>query len=101
MNKIKEIISELNLKWNEPIYFVVDTKKDRAVITNLAGLWWIASIKCSDIEYMNTSNIDTLEHDLTNELEAVGICIEHLQIGDEITYQEIEVVKTLNDFLGD
>lgn len=101
MNKIKEIIRKLNLKWNQPIYFVVDTKTDRAVITNLAGIWWIASRKCSDIEYMNTSNIDTLEHDLSNELEAVGVYVEHLQLGDEITYQEINVVKTLNEFLGE
>ena len=100
MNKIKEIIRELNLKWNQPIYFVVDTKSDRAVITNLAGLCWIGSKKCSDLGYISTTDTDALEHNISNELEAVGIYVEHLQLGDEITYQEIEVVKTLNEFLG-
>lgn len=101
MTKIKEIIRELNLKWNHPIYFVVDTKTDRAVITNLVGLWWIASKKCHDIEYLDAKSTDTLEHDIINELEAVSIFVEHLQHGDEITYQEIEVVKTLKEFLGE
>lgn len=101
MNQIKEIIKELNLKWNQPIYFVVDTKTDRAVITNLAGLCWITSRKCPDLSYINFNDTDALEHDLSNELEAVGVYVEHLQIGDEITYQEIEVVKSLNEFLGD
>lgn len=103
MIKIKEIIRELNLKWNQPIYFVVDTITDRAVITNLAGLCWIASRKCQDIEYLdtNSTNTATLEHDISNELEAVGVYVEHLQLGDEITYQEINVVKTLNEFLGE
>lgn len=101
MKQIKEIIRELNLKWNQPIYFVVDTKSDRAVITNLAGVCWIASRKCSDLGYINTQDTDTLEHDLSNELEAVGVYVEHLQIGDEITYQEIKIVKTLNEFLGE
>lgn len=101
MNKIKEIIRELNLKWNQPIYFVVDTKTDKAVVTNLAGVCWIASKKCSDLGYIDTKDTVILEHDISNELEAVGIYIEHLQLGDEITYQEIEVVKTLNEFLGE
>lgn len=98
MKKIKEIIRELNLKWNQPNYFVVDTKANRAVITNLAGVCWIASKKCSDLGYINTKDIDTLEHDISNELEAVGIYVELLQLGDEIIYQEIDVVKTLNEF---
>lgn len=101
MNPIKEIIRELNLKWNQPIYFAVDTKSDRAVITNLAGLAWIANRKCSDLGYISTQDTDALEHDLSNELEAVGVYVEHLQIGDEITYQEIDVVKTLDEFLGE
>lgn len=101
MKEIKEIIKELNLKWNQPVYFVVDTKTDRAVITNLAGLCWIANKKCPDIGYINTNDTDAIEHDLGNELEAVGIYVEHLQLGDEITYQEINVVKSLNEFIGE
>lgn len=100
MKKIKEVINELKLNWNQPIYFVVDTKKDKAVITNLNGIIFIAKKKCINIEH-ETDDEDVIVHDLGNELESIGIYIEHIQIGDEITYQEIEVVKTLNEFLGE
>lgn len=98
MKKIKNIIKELNL--NEPIYFIVDANKDKAVITNLKGIIFIAKKKHINIEH-ESDDEDVIVHDLGNELESMGIYIEHLQLGDEITYQEIEVVKTLNDFLGE
>lgn len=98
MRTIKEIIKELNL--NEPNYFVVDVNKDKAVITNLNGIVFIAKKKRINIEH-ETDDEDVIVHDLGNELESLGIYIEHLQIGDEITYQEIELVKSLNEFLGD
>lgn len=101
MKSINEIVKEINLKWNEPHYFVVDAKKDKAVITNLGGLCWIAKAKCSDIVYINTKDTDALEHDLKNELESVSIFVEDLRIGDQITYQEINVVRSLNEFLGE
>lgn len=100
MKSIKEIIKEINLKWNEPHYFVVDTKADKAVITNLAGLCWIASRKGINTQFIQTSDTDVIEHDLGNELESIGIYIEHLQIGDEITYQDIEVVRSISEFIG-
>lgn len=100
MKIIKEIVKELNLKWNEPNYFVVDANKDKAVITNLAGIIFIAKKKCINIEH-ESDDEDVIVHDLGNELESMGIYIDQLQIGDEITYQEIEVVRTLNDFLGE
>lgn len=97
MNKI---VKELNLKWNEPHYFVVDSNKDKAVITNIKGIIFIAKKKCINIEHESDYE-DLIVHDLGNELESIGIYIEQLQIGNEITYQEIELVKTLNEFLGE
>lgn len=96
MKKIKEIIKELNL--NEPNYFIVDVNKDKAVITNLKGIIFIAKKKSINIEH-ESDDEDVIVHDLGNELETMGIYIEHLQLGDEITYQEIEVVETLKEFL--
>ena len=98
MKKIKEIIKEINL--NEPNYFLVDANKAKAVITNLKGIIFIAKKKRINIEHESDEE-DLIVHDLGNELESLGIYIEHLQIGDEITYQEIEIVKTLNEFLGE
>lgn len=100
MNKIKEIVKELKLNWNEPNYFLVDVNKGKAVITNLKGIIFLAKKKTINIEH-ETDDEDVIVHDLGNELESLGIYIEHLQLGDEITYQEIEVVKTLNEFLGE
>lgn len=100
MKKISEIVKQLNLKWNEPHYFIVDSNKSKAVITNLSGMFLVAKNKGIDISVLDTQNPDEIEHDLGNELEAMGIYIEHLQIGDEITYQDIEIVNTLNEFLG-
>lgn len=98
MKKIKEIIKQLN--WNEPNYFLVDANRDKAVITNLNGIIFIAKKKRINIEH-ETDDEDVIIHDLGNELESLGIYIEPLQIWDEITYQGIEVVKTLTDFLGE
>lgn len=98
MKKIKEIIKEINLKWNEPHYFVVDTKTDKAVITNIKGVIFIAKKKCINIEH-ESDDEDVIVHDLGNELESIGIYIEHLQFGDEITYENIEYCKTLTYFI--
>lgn len=98
MKKIKEIINEINLKWNEPNYFVVDVNKDKAIITNLAGIIFIAKKKCINIEH-ESDDEDVIVHDLGNELESIGIYIEQLQIGDEITYENIEYCKTLTYFI--
>lgn len=100
MKKIKEVINELKLNWNEPNYFLVDANKAKAVITNLKGIIFIAKKKRINIEH-ESDDEDVIVHDLGNELESLGIYIEPLQIGDEITYQEIEFVKTLNEFLGE
>lgn len=97
---IKEIVQELQLNWNEPNYFLVNTKTDKAVITNLNGILFIAKKKCINIEH-ESDDQDVIVHDLGNELESVGIYIEHMQLGTEITYQEIEIVKTLKEFLGE
>lgn len=99
MKKIKNILKELKLSWNEPIYFIVNTKNNKAVITNLKGIIFISKKKQINIEH-ELDDEDVIVHDLGNELESLGICIEHLQLDDEITYQEIEIVKTLNEFLG-
>lgn len=100
MKKINEIIKELNLKWNEPLYLVVDSKKDKAVITNLCGLVWIASKHGIDTKNIETSDIEIIEHDLKIELESISIYVEYLIWGDDITYSGIEIVKTLNEFLN-
>lgn len=99
--EIERIIRDLNLKLNQPIYFVVDLKTNKAIITKLSGLCWIANKKCLDIGYIDTKDIDSLEHDITNELEAVSISVQYLKISEKITYEDINLCNSLEEFLGE
>lgn len=102
MKKISEIVKELKIKWwKEPHYFIVDANKSKAVITNLGGMVLIAKYKGIDIGVIKTQNPDEIEHDLGNDLESLGIFIEPLQFSGEWTYQEIKIVETINQFLGE
>lgn len=102
MKKISEFLKELKINWwKEPHYFIVDANNSKAVITNLGGLVLIAKNKGIDISVIKTQNPDEIEHDLGNDLESLGIFIEHLQFSGEWTYQEIKLVETINQFLGE
>lgn len=102
MKKISEIVKEFKIKfWKEPYYLVIDANKDKAVITNLAGIILIAKNKGILVNLMDTSNPDEIEHDLKNELETDGIYVEHLQLHGDYTYQEITLVETITQFLGE
>lgn len=100
MKKISEIVNELKIKvWQEPCYLVYDLNKSKAIITNLAGIILISKNKGLDVKSIETSNPDEIEHDLTNELESIGIYFENLQIHSDWTYQELTLVETVNEFL--
>lgn len=100
MKKIKNIITELKLNLNEPHYLIIDGTTSKAVITNLNGVIFIAKKKRINIEH-ESDDEDVIVHDLGNELESIGIYVEQFLLGYEPTYEEIEIVKTLNEFLGE
>lgn len=100
MKKISELVKELNLNWNEPIYLVINGTNSKAVITNLNGIIFIAKKKRINIEHESDDH-DVIVHDLKNELETIGIYVEPLLLGYEPEYEDVEIVKTINEFLGE
>lgn len=100
MKNIKEIIKELNLNWNEPIYLVINGISSKAVITNLNGIIFIAKKKTINIEHESDDH-DVVVHDLKNELESIGIYVEPVLFGYEPEYEDVEIVNTINEFLGE
>lgn len=99
--KFKSIWEELNLKWEEAHYLVVDCKTSKAVITNLHGLVEIANEKCLDQEYNESLDPEVIEHEIKNELERVGIYVQYLKFSETIDYEYIKLVKTIENFLGE
>lgn len=97
--KFEKIWEELNLKWEETQYLVVDVKTNKAVVTNLRGLVEIASKKCPDGQYNESLDQDVIEHEIKNELETMSIYVQHLKLSEKINYEDIEFVHSLKDFL--
>lgn len=99
--KFERIWEELNLKWNETQYLVIDAKTNKATVTSLRGLITIASKKCLDQEYNESLDPDIIEHEIKNELESIGIYVQHLKLSEKIDYEDIWFCKSLGDFMGD
>lgn len=100
MNKI---INELNKEWDKESYLVINCKNNKGLVTNLRGLVTVAHKAGVNTKLVNTTSTQTIEHDLGNELEQVGIYKVHLKSGEKMNYEDIKLVHSLKDFfiIGD
>lgn len=99
--KFDQIWNELKYKWSTMEYLVINVKTNKAMITNLYGLVEVASKLSPNSTYEESLDPEVIEHEIKNELETMGIYVQVLKLADQIDYEDIKIVKSLNQFLGE
>lgn len=99
--KFDKIWNELKYKFSTIEYLVINVKTNKAIITNLYGLVKVASKLWPDGTYEESLDPEVIEHEIKNELETIGIYVQVLKLADQIDYEDIKIVYSLDQFLGE